>query len=43
MAHLLQTDADLRERIVNGQNRRLADFSHAAVAARFKSYIDELL
>jgi glycosyltransferase involved in cell wall biosynthesis len=43
MAHLVVNDSDLRERIVVGQNKRLAAFEPRAVAEKFRSYLAELL
>jgi glycosyltransferase involved in cell wall biosynthesis len=41
-AHLVTTDASLRERILAGQDRRLAAFAPAAVEQALRGYVDAI-
>ena len=43
MAHAMIADQELRDAILHAQGRRVVDFRAASVAARFRSYIDELI
>jgi glycosyltransferase involved in cell wall biosynthesis len=43
MAALLLEDEELRGRVLDRQQKRLADFSGAPIALRFRQYVEELL
>lgn len=43
LMHLLVADAGLRERVLQGQRARLADFGEERIAALFKGYLDEFM
>lgn len=43
LAHLVMEDAALRNRVLDRQQERLADFAPAPIIQRFKQYVEELV